>query len=191
MSEQTTENQVTEAATQLNKIVKEKHVWFATLGGVLVVLGIAAIAFPYVTTIAAKVLLGYLILIGGVAHVIHAVMAKDWRGFLVNLLIGVLYVVAGAWLAFFPLTGVLVLTVFLAAVLVAEGILQIALGYRVRPEDGWMWIALSGVASIIVGALIWAELPSSAVWAIGLLVGIGLLCSGASFLYLGTVAGRK
>ena len=131
----------------------------------LLALGLVAIAFPYVTTIAAKVLLGYLILIGGVAHVVHAVMSKDWRGFLVNLLIGVLYVVAGAWLAFFPLTACLVLTVFLAAVLVAEGVLQIALGYRVRPEDGWLWIALSGVASIIVGALIWAELPSSAVWA--------------------------
>jgi uncharacterized membrane protein HdeD (DUF308 family) len=99
-------------------------------------------------------------------------------------LIGVLYVVAGAWLAFFPLTGIITLTLFLAFMFIVEGFLEAGIAFRIRPHSGWGWMLLSGIVAVAVGVLLIANLPSSATWAIGLLVGINLIMSGFAYLLL-------
>ena len=153
-------------------------------------MGIAAICFPLVSTIAAKIFLGWLFLIGGVFLIIHAFSAQGWGGFLWSLLIGVLYLIAGGYLAFFPLTGLLTLAILLAILFVAEGIMEIIMAFRVHPSDGRVWLLLSGIAALVVGVLIFLGLPSSAGWALGLLVGINLLFSGWSYVFL-AMSGRK
>ncbi|HWK38313.1 MAG TPA: HdeD family acid-resistance protein [Hyphomicrobium sp.] len=171
-------------------LISEKWGWFLALGIGLIIAGIAAIAFPFISTIAAKVMLGWLFLIGGVLMIIHAFQAPGWSGFLWELLIGVLYVVVGGYLAFFPLTGLLTLAIVLAALFIAEGIFEIVMAYRVSPHEGWVWLLLSGIAAIAVGVLIALGLPGSATWALGLLVGINLLFSGWSYVFL-ALAGRR
>ncbi len=91
------------------KLIADKWGWFLALGIVLIVAGLAAIAFPLMGTIAAKILLGWLFLIGGVMMIVHAFQAPGWQGFLWELLIGILYAFAGAYLAFFPFTGLITL----------------------------------------------------------------------------------
>ena len=171
-------------------LISEKWGWFLALGIGLIIAGIAAIAFPFISTIAAKVMLGWLFLIGGVLMIIHAFQAPGWSGFLWELLIGVLYVVVGGYLAFFPLTGLLTLAIVLAALFIAEGIFEIVMAYRVSPHEGWVWLLLSGIAAIAVGVLIALGLPGSATWALGLLAGINLLFSGWSYVFL-ALAGRR
>jgi uncharacterized membrane protein HdeD (DUF308 family) len=102
----------------------------------------------------------------------------------------VLYVVAGAYLAFFPLTGIITLTILLAALFIVEGGLEISMALRVRPHEGWGWLLLSGLVAVAVGLLIAFGLPSSAAWAIGLLAGINLISTGWGFLFL-ALAGRR
>jgi len=169
-------------------IVAEHRTWFTVLGVVLVILGVLAIAFPFITTIAAKVFLGWLFLIGGVVQIVHAFSTQRWSEFFLDLLLGVLFVVAGGWLAFFPLTGIITLTIFLAALFVAEGILEIIMAFRLNPRTGWVWLLISGIIAIAAGVLIFAGLPSTAAWAIGLLVGINLLASGFAYLFLAAAA---
>jgi uncharacterized membrane protein HdeD (DUF308 family) len=164
--------------------------WFLALGIVLVLAGLAAIAFPFLSTIAAKIAIGWIFLIAGVAEIIHAFYVKRWSGFFWNLVIGVLYLLAGGWLAFFPLTGILTLTIVIAALFIAEGIMELVMGFRVRPHEGWGWLVFSGAVAIAAGALIALNLPSSAVWALGLLAGINLLFSGWSFIFL-ALSGRR
>ena len=161
------------------------------LGILLIVLGVAAIAFPFVTTIAAKIFLGWLFLIGGIIQIVHAFSTRAWSEFFLDLLIGVLYVVAGGWLAFFPLTGIVTLTLLLALMFIIEGVLEAVIAFRMRPHAGWVWMLLSGIVAIAVGVLLIAKLPSSAAWAIGLLVGINLIMSGFAYLFLPTAAGAK
>ena len=175
---------------QARQHIAEKWGWFLALGIVLILVGIAAICFPLVSTIAAKIFLGWLFLIGGVFLIIHAFSAQGWGGFLWSLLIGVLYLIAGGYLAFFPLTGLLTLAILLAILFAAEGIMEIIMAYRVHPSEGWGWLLLSGIAALAVGVLIFLGLPSSATWALGLLVGINLLFSGWSYVFL-AMAGRK
>jgi uncharacterized membrane protein HdeD (DUF308 family) len=109
-----------------------------------------------------------------------------WR-----LLIGLLYVVAGGWLAFFPLTGLLTLTVFLATMFAFQGAMEIAMGLSLRPVRGWISVLISGAVSLLVGGLIFAQLPSSAAWAIGLLVGINMIASGFAHVSLALAAGKR
>ena len=168
--------------------VAENRLWFIVLGVVLILLGLAAIGAPLITTIAAKKFLGWLFLVAGISEVVHSFFARNWKGFIVDLLIGLLYACVGAWLAFFPLTGVIGLTLVLAITFMVEGVCKFAMGLQVRPLDGWMWVILSGVASIILGAMIFLGLPTSAAWAIGVLVGVNLLLSGLTFLAVALAA---
>jgi uncharacterized membrane protein HdeD (DUF308 family) len=164
--------------------ITENKRWFYFLGILFIVLGVAALAFPFVTTIAAKIILGWLFLIGGIIQIVHAFSTRAWSEFFLDLLIGVLYVVAGAWLAFFPLTGIITLTLFLAFMFIVEGFLEAGIAFRIRPHSGWGWMLLSGIVAVAVGVLLIANLPSSATWAIGLLVGINLIMSGFAYLLL-------
>ena len=172
------------------RLIAEKWGWFLALGIVLIIAGLAAIAFPLLGTIAAKILLGWLFLIGGVVMIMHAFQAPGWQGFLWELLIGILYAFAGAYLAFFPFTGLITLALVLSVLFIIEGIFEVIMAVRVRPHDGWGFLLLSGIAALVVGVLIALGLPDSAEWALGLLVGINLLFSGWSYVFL-ALAGRR
>ena len=190
MTEQVSRADVDTAIAAARAAIAERWGWFLALGIVLVLAGAAAIAFPLLSTIAAKIALGWIFLAGGAMLLVHAFSIKEWRGFLLELLIGVLYAVAGGWLAFFPFTGIITLTILLAALFLAEGVLEVIMALRVRPHEGWVWLLLSGLVAVAVGVLIAYELPSSASWAIGLLAGVNLLSTGVSFIVL-ALAGRR
>ena len=175
---------------ETKKLITEKWGWFLAAGILLIVAGLAAIAFPLLSGIVAKTFLGWLFMVGGVIMIIHAFSAPGWKGFIWELLIGILYLVAGFYLAFFPLAGLLTLTILIAALFLAEGMAEIVMAFQVRPHEGWGWVLLSGIAALAVGVMIGMGLPGSATWALGLLVGINLLFSGWSYVFL-ALAGRK
>jgi uncharacterized membrane protein HdeD (DUF308 family) len=179
-----------ERSSSIQAAVSENRTWFIILGVLLIILGVAAISFPLLTTIAAKIFLGWLFLIGGIVQIVHAFSTRRWSEFFLDLLVGVLYLIAGGWLAFFPLTGIVTLTVLLAAMFIAQGVLEVGMAFRIRPHAGWVWMLIAGIAALAVGVLIIAHLPSSAAWAIGLLVGIALIMSGWAYLLLPMAVAR-
>lgn len=180
----------TSAIEPMPAVVARNRTWFIILGIVLLVVGVVAILFPFVTTVAAKTIIGWLFLISGVFQIFHAFSTQKWTAFFLNLVIAILYLIAGAWLAFFPLAGIVTLTILLAAMFMAQGILEIGMSMKLRPHDGWVWVLVSGLIALAVGVLIFAQLPSSAVWAIGLLVGINLISSGWAYLFLALASGK-
>jgi uncharacterized membrane protein HdeD (DUF308 family) len=179
-----TQEQVGRAVDRAEAQIAEYWVWYLFLGIVLVLGGCAAIAFPHLSTIAAKIALGWIFLVSGVVTIVHAFSAGEWRGFFLNLLIGILYVAAGAYLAFLPLTGILTLTVLVAALFVADGVLEVIMAFRIRSHRGWVWVLFSGLVAVAAGVLIALQLPSSATWVLGVLVGIKLIFAGWSFIAL-------
>ena len=164
--------------------VAENRGWFIALGLVLIVAGVVSIGAPFATTIVVKVFLGWLFLVTGISQLIHAFFAQGWKGFFGDLLIGLLYTVVGIWLAFFPLAGIIGLTMLIAATFVVEGVLKFQIGLQHRPASGWIWMIISGLFAIVAGILLVMGLPSTATWAIGLLVGVNILMSGIAFLLL-------
>mgnify|MGYP001814541945 FL=1 len=178
-------------ADEFTTKITENRGIFIALGLVLIVVGIIAIGAPLATTIVAKVFLGWVLLMAGVSQVLHAFATRGWRGFLGELLLGALYIAVGVWLAFFPLAGIIGLTVLLAATFVADGLLKLQIGWRVRPESGWFWMIVSGLVAIVAGVLLVMGLPSTATWAIGLLAGVNILVSGIAFLSVALGSGGR
>ena len=154
--------------------------WLLGLGILLSVLGLVLIAAPALGTLAIDLLVGWFLIIGGIAQLVHAFMEKAWRGFLLELASGALYLVVGVLLVFYPIAGAQALTIFLAAFLLVEGFVRIAMAMRLRPAHGWGWLLFGGIVTVILALLIWSQWPASALWVIGLLVGINLLFTGWS-----------
>jgi len=174
----------------IGEAIAEHRTWFIFLGGVMLALGIIAIAFPFVTTIAAKIFLGWLFLLGGIVQVVHAFGTQKWSQFFLSLLIGALYVLVGGWLAFYPLTGIITLTILLAITFILQGLIEAGMAFRMRPQGGWGWMLLSAIVAVLAGVLIIAGLPGTAVWVLGLLVGINLISSGWAYLFLAMAASK-
>jgi len=169
---------------QLADEISQHRGWFIFLGLLLIVAGACAIAFPVLGTLAVEVWTAVAFAIAGAAQTVHAFAARTWGGFLVGLLVGLLYLATGVVLWLNPLGGAVALTVLLAAVLVVDGILRSLLAFQIRPRSGWIWLLIGAIVSIILGVMIWQQLPSSALWMLGLLLGINLVFSGLAFLML-------
>jgi uncharacterized membrane protein HdeD (DUF308 family) len=191
MVNQSSATPANESLASVRAAISEHRSWFMILGGVLILLGLIAVAFPLITTIAAKIFLGWLFLISGLVQIIHAFSTKKWSEFFLNVLVGALYIFAGGWLAFFPLTGILTLTLLLALMFIFQGLMEAGMAFRLRPLEGWVWMLIAGIIAGAVGVMILAKLPSSAVWAIGLLVGVNMISSGWAYFFLALAAGKK
>jgi uncharacterized membrane protein HdeD (DUF308 family) len=170
--------------------VREHPGRFIALGIVFVILGVLAIFVPFFAGVTVTILLGWLLVVGGVAEVVHAVMDRRWGGTAWTIFSALISVVAGVLLVSTPVRSKLFLTLVLAGFLVAEGVLKLGRALSHRGLPVWGWLLLDGILSLILGVLLWFHWPSTAAWAIGLLVGIQLLLSGTSMLALGLGAGR-
>jgi len=162
--------------------------WFLGLGIFLIVVGILAVLFPLIFTLTAQFLVGLAMLASGVAILFHAFKEQSWSGFLWETLIGVLYCVGGLYFIFDPLGGMIAFTLALAAFFIVDGIFRVIMGVKARPHSGAVWAIIGGVISIALGLLIWSDLPGSATWTVGTLIGINLLFAGGTFISLGTSA---
>jgi uncharacterized membrane protein HdeD (DUF308 family) len=158
--------------------------WFVLLGVALVVLGFIALGSPWIVTLATAVVIGSLLIVSGAAETIGAFWSRYWSGFFLHLLSGVLSIVVGVLFVRAPVDAVLALTLLLACLLTVAGIFKIvaALTYRFA---AWGWPLVSGVIDVILGVMIWLEWPASALWVIGLFVGISLVFRGFNWIGLG------
>ncbi|HME68312.1 MAG TPA: HdeD family acid-resistance protein [Myxococcota bacterium] len=172
------------ASTSLSDVLRHNWGWLLALGLVQIVLGTTAICVPIFGTVATALFVGWLFLAAGVAQVVHAFQGRGAKGFFLHLLSGLLYLAAGGMIVLYPMSGAFTLTAFLAAFLLVEGGVRVWLGLHLRPAEGWGWVLVSGVLGVFAGAMIWSQLPSSAIWALGTLVGINFLFSGVSLVSL-------
>jgi uncharacterized membrane protein HdeD (DUF308 family) len=170
--------------------VKEQHIWFLILGIALVALGGAAIAFPFIATLAMELLLGWILVLGGVVEIIQAFRTAKWKGFLFTLLGGLLTLGVGIILLIYPLTGILSLTLLIAAFFIVSGALRSVLAFKLRPLDQWGWLLFSGIVALVLGVLILAQWPEVAGWVVGVLVGIDLIFAGWTSIMLALAARR-
>jgi uncharacterized membrane protein HdeD (DUF308 family) len=147
-------------------------------------LGLVAMGSSMIATFATVLVFGILMLLGAVFQVVTALWGRSWRGFFLHLMAGVLYLIAGLFMIDSPVEAALSLTFLIAACLVVGGILRIGLSI-VERFDGWGWMLLNGVVSVVLGVGIWRQWPLSGLWVIGLFVGIEMLFSGLSWVMLG------
>jgi uncharacterized membrane protein HdeD (DUF308 family) len=176
----------------MNQTVKTHWKAFLFEGILLAVLGIAALILPPLASLAIAIFLGWMFLISGIGGLIVTYWARNTPGFWWSLISAALAVLTGILLLARPVQAVLTLTIVLGAYFLAEGVATImyALEHRRELSSRWSWLLISGLVDIAISFMVITGLPSSAEWAIGILVGINLLFGGASLIGM-ALAARK
>ena len=176
--------------SEMSATVREHWKAFMIEGILLVVLGLAAIILPPLASLAVTIILGWMFLISGIAGLALTMWARGLPGFWWSLLSAVLAIGAGIILLIQPVQGALTLTIVVGAYFLAEGVATImyALEHRRELSERWSWLLIAGVVDVVISGIIIAGLPGSALWAVGLLVGINLLFGGASMIGMALAA---
>jgi uncharacterized membrane protein HdeD (DUF308 family) len=165
--------------------LRAKWGWIVALGVVYLLAGFIALGSVVMATAASVLIVGVMMIIAGVAEVFSAFQVKGWGKFLLWVLLGVLYIIAGFVTFENPLLAAALLTLILGVSLVASGIMRIILAFGMKQETPWIWILLSGVITVLLGLLILAHWPVSSLYILGLFLGIDLIIAGAGWIGLG------
>jgi len=165
---------------------------FLIEGIALVVLGAGALILPAFASIGIAILAGWLLLFGGVFGLITSIVGRHAPGFSWSLTSSLIAIAAGILLFGWPALGALSLTLILTVFLVADGFvtIMIALAYRSAGHHRWVWLLVNGVLDLLMAAIILIALPTSALWAVGIIVGIDLMFGGTSLITLSLAAHR-
>jgi len=163
---------------------------FLTEGIILLVLGALAIVVPVVATIAFTLLIGWLFLISGAVGLVTTFWMRSAPGFWWSLVSAIIGIIAGIVLIIWPISGTISLTLVLIAFFVVEGVATImyAIEHRAQLTNRWGWMLVSGIVDLILAGIIFAGLPGTAVWALGLLVGINMLFGGVAMIGMALAA---
>jgi uncharacterized membrane protein HdeD (DUF308 family) len=171
-------------------IFKRANGWFIAMALVFMLLGILAIIVPGVAGLAVTMLVGWVLMFGGVAHLVAAFSGGGVGRVIWQALIGFAYIAGGFYFVTHQFLGLGTLTLLLAGVLLAEAVFEAIAYFRLRGAHGSGWLLVNAFIALLLSGLIWAGWPSSSVWAIGTLVGMKLLMTGASRLAF-ALASRK
>ncbi len=163
---------------------------FLSEGVMLILLGAAAIILPVIATLAFTLVIGWLFLISGGVGLVTTFWMRNAPGFWWALLSAVIAIAAGVVLILWPISGTLSLTLVLIAFFAVEGIatLMYAFEHRAQLSGRWAWMLASGIVDLILAGIIFAGLPGTATWALGLLVGINMLFGGTAMIGMALAA---
>ena len=164
--------------------------WFVALGIFQLVLGGIAWFDVIAFTIAGVIFIGALLLVAGIAQVVHSFMERGWGSFALHLVMGILYIIGGFLLMAEPLQGSLVITFLVAVALIVGGVLRIVLGVQHRHMPGWGLLIAGGVISFLVGLMLYLMLPWSGLWVVGTLIAVELIVHGVSWIQFGLALRR-
>lgn len=159
---------------------------FLLEGILLIVLGTFAVLVPAVASVAATIVFGWILLLSGLIGLVATLRARQAPGFGWSLLSAVIGIAAGIILLAMPLQGTLSLTAVLIAFLLIEGVASIlyALEHRKGSSGRWSWMLASGIVDLVLGLILLAGLPGTAVWALGLLIGINMIFGGWALVWM-------
>jgi uncharacterized membrane protein HdeD (DUF308 family) len=176
----------TDVRSAVSRAIHRHWGLFLGEGIVLILLGTFAVLIPEVASVAATVVFGWILLLSGVVGLIATFRARGSPGFVWSLISAILGIAAGVVLLSMPVQGTLTLTAVLIAFLLVEGVatLLFALEHRKGSSGRWSWVLTSGIVDLVLGLMLLAGLPGTAVWALGLLIGINMIFGGWSLVWM-------
>jgi uncharacterized membrane protein HdeD (DUF308 family) len=154
---------------------------------VAIVVGCIAIIIPAAFSVGTAIFIGWILIIVGAFMIMAAFSTTSVGSVIWRLLWACLTVIVGFWLVIEPHNGTLTLTVVLGVYFLVMGVTRIMVAFAARGEQGAGLVGLSGIAGLLIGILVLVKLPSSADWAIGLLVGIDLIFAGWTLVSIALV----
>ena len=175
--------------SSVSEAIAKNWGWILTGGIVSVIGGVAALVAPGLATGVTGVFIAATLLVVGCVN-LAGVLFADKGLKLESFLTGVIQVLLAAVMAFYPFASLASMTILIAAFIMADGIIRTALAVQNREVPGWGWTLAGGLASIVTSIIVLAALPTSALWVIGIMVGVNMLTSGIARISL-ALAARK
>jgi uncharacterized membrane protein HdeD (DUF308 family) len=167
----------------------EKHWgWLLLFGLVSIVLGTLGLGMTFMLTEFSVVFFGALLVAGGVLQLLDAIKCRGWKSMAWHVLIALLYVGAGLVMVLKPVLASLSLTLIIAYILIAVGVLRVIMAFQMRSSGGWWWLLLAGIVSAALGVMILMQWPQSGLWIIGLFIAIELIFNGWSYIFVALAA---
>ncbi len=168
----------------MRETVKRYSLWYLIQGVLLVVAGVLAFVYPIVASVAIVSLLAWILIISGVLQGIGLIGASNVPHYWLQLISAVLAILIGVLLLRAPDSGLLIMTVLLIVYFMVEGIAKVIFALTIRPFPNWGWVLGSGLVGIVLAFVLWANMPLSAGWVLGLMLGLLLICEGAALTTL-------
>lgn len=165
--------------------VRSKWGWFVVLGIIVLALGVIAAGNLLIATAASVFFVGAMMIVAGIVEIIHAFGVKSWGKFILWLLSGLLYIVAGYFAFANPLLATAVLTLFLAISLIASGLVRVWIGFTSKNLEGWGWVVAAGIVTTLAGLIIFSGWPVNSLWILGLFLAIDLIFQGITYIAFG------
>lgn len=165
---------------ELSKSLK----WFKLLGIILIVVGIFSILVPVIPGLAAVLLIGLALIIGGVSHIIHAIPTRNWKCVVFRVLSGIIFLVTGIILIDRPEEALEFFTLVFAILIFMEGIFEIFTFFQLPTDSSRGWVLFSGIVAVFLGILIWRQWPWSSAWFLGTIIGIIMIFKGWAMVSL-------
>ena len=165
--------------------IKDNAKLAVTIGIILIIVGVLAIASPLVAGMSITIVVGTLLIIGGIGECFLAFQAGAFGRGLLIFIVGALMAVAGFYMISQPVAGLATITLFLTAYFIVSGIFEIIAAVQIRPASGWGWMLFNGIVTLLLGILIWRQFPLSGAWAVGVLFGIKMVFSGLALVFIG------
>ncbi|GAC1327477.1 MAG: HdeD family acid-resistance protein [Beijerinckiaceae bacterium] len=158
--------------------------WFVGFGALAAILGLAALVLVVSATIASVVTIAIFIIITGGVEIAMGFGSRSWGRFFLFILLGLLYVVAGAFALAQPLLAAAVLTLMLGWALLATGAVRIWLGTHLPPGSKAM-VIIAGIATALFGLVIILGWPGNSFFVLGIILGLDLLFYGSTMMAFG------
>jgi uncharacterized membrane protein HdeD (DUF308 family) len=163
--------------------LRHKWGWFLALGVALIVLGVIALGMIPVATLAAVMVLGWLLVFSGIVEAVHGFQVHRWGGMFLHLAGGVLGVLIGLLIVTHPVAGALAWTLLFASFFTVVGLFRLVAAIRLKFPN-WGWAAFDGTVTTLLGILLGAGWPWSGLWFLGFAVGVSLVLRGWSAVML-------
>jgi len=156
----------------------------------MIVAGMIAIAAPLIAGVVIVYVVAWTAIFDGVFQIVYAFRAQSGGRTILELLLGLLYIVAGVFILMHPKGGLLALTLVIACFLLVYGVFALVLAFQMKPLSGWGWVLFDAIVTILLGILIWVHWPANSEWVVGTLIGISFIVSGVSRLMLSLAVKR-
>ncbi len=164
--------------------VRRHWFWYLLQGGLMIVGGVLALVYPVIASLAVVSLLGWVLIVSGIAQGLSLVGARNMPTFWLQAVSVALSVIVGILFLSNPEDGLSTVTFVLIVYFVVEGISKVIFALTIRPYPNWVWVLGAGILSVVIAFILYASMTAVSVWLLGLLLGIQLVAEGASLAYL-------
>jgi uncharacterized membrane protein HdeD (DUF308 family) len=168
----------------MRETVKRYSLWYLLQGVLMVVAGVLAFIYPLLASVALIYLLAWVLIVSGAVQAIGLIGARHVPHYWLQLISVVIAILIGVLLLRQPESALLIMTLLLIVFFMVEGISKVIFALTIRAFPNWGWVFASGIVGIVLGVYLLMNMPVSAEWVLGVLLGIQLICEGAALAYL-------